>query len=157
MKITLLCTGKTDSKYLAEGITVYEKRLAKYADFTIKYIMDVKNASKLPVAQLKQNEGDRILEMIKPTDWVVLLDERGDETSSVAFAKQIEQCMLRSVKHLIFVIGGAYGFSDAVYARANIKISLSKMTFSHLMVRLIFLEQLYRAFTILNGEPYHHE
>jgi len=156
MKITLLAIGKTDDKYLEEGITKFLNRLKHYISFELKIIPDLKNTKSLSVSQQKQLEGDLILKQLKSTDFLVLLDENGKEFSSVLFSEFIEKQMIASVQQLVFVIGGPYGFSEEVYQRANTKISLSKMTFSHQMVRLIFVEQLYRAFSIIKGEPYHH-
>lgn len=157
MKITLLLIAKTDAAYIAEGIAMYEKRLQKYGLFEISIIPDLKNAANLSTDEIKQREGKLLLKQFAPTDWVVLLDERGKQFSSIEFAQHLQQLFNRTLKNIKFVCGGAYGFSDEVYERANSKISLSKMTFSHQLVRLVFVEQLYRAFTILNNEPYHHE
>lgn len=157
MKVTLLIIGKTDEDYLKKGIDIYSKRLFHYLPFEIKTIPDIKNSKNLTTEQQKEKEGVFILNQVKSTDQLVLLDEHGTQFSSVDFSKWIEKRMIAGTKHLIFVVGGPYGFSDAVQNRANNKIALSRMTFSHQMVRLIFTEQLYRAMTILNGEPYHHE
>ena len=156
MKITLLAIGKTDDKYLEEGIVKFLNRLKHYISFEIKIIPDLKNTKNLSTSQQKLQEGELILKNLKSTDCLVLLDENGKEFSSVQYSEFLEKQMLASVQQLVFVIGGPYGFSDEVHQRANSKISLSKMTFSHQMVRLIFVEQLYRAFTIIKGEPYHH-
>lgn len=157
MKITLLCIGKTDESFIKIGIENYVKRLKHYVHFDIAVIPDVKNAKHLTQAQQKAKEGELLLKQLSNGDFVVLLDERGKSLASVEFAKFLEQKMISSVQHIVFIIGGPYGFSDEVYARSDQKLSLSKMTFSHQMVRLFFVEQLYRAFTILRGEPYHHE
>ncbi len=157
MKITLAVVGKISGGYLTQGIDDYTKRLSHYVPFNIQYISDAKNTKKLSENQQKQQEGQNILATLDKSDYVVLLDEHGKEFTSVAFSQYIEKKMITVGKRLVFVVGGPYGFSDEVYARANEKISLSKMTFSHEMIRLIFTEQLYRAMTILNGEPYHHE
>ena len=157
MKVELLVIGKTDADYLKVGIAEYEKRLTRYVPYEMRVIPDIKNSKNMSEAVQKEREGELILAQIQPSDFVVLLDEHGKSYSSVKFARFLEQKMLMGTKKLILVIGGPYGFSDAVYARANDKLSLSEMTFSHQMVRLIFTEQLYRAMTILKGEPYHHE
>lgn len=157
MRIELIVIGKTNAKYLETGIDEYLKRLHHYIPFGLSIIPDVKNAKSLSEQQLKTKEGDLILKKISATDYLVLLDEGGKCFTSVAFSKHIQSLMLRNCKRVCFVIGGAYGFSDPVYQRSNSKIALSEMTFSHQMVRLIFVEQLYRAMTILKGEPYHHQ
>jgi 23S rRNA (pseudouridine1915-N3)-methyltransferase len=157
MKIKLLCIGKTDSDYISKGLKEYENRLKHYISFESVYIPDIKNSKNLSENQQKEKEGELIKNQVKDTDYIVLLDERGKDFSSVEFSKFIEKQMVSGSKGLIFVIGGPYGFSKDMYERANAKISLSKMTFSHQMVRLIFTEQLYRAMTIINGEPYHHQ
>ena len=157
MKITLLTVGKTDVKWVREGLELYSSRLVHYIPFSLVEIPELKNVSALSQDQIKSREGELILKHIKPADELVLLDEHGREFRSVEFAEFIEGRMSRSSRDLVFVIGGAYGFSKEVYSRADSKISLSKMTFSHQMVRTIFAEQLYRAFTIMRGEPYHHE
>lgn len=157
MKITLLTVGKTDVKWVREGLELYSSRLVHYIPFSLVEIPELKNVSALSQDQIKNREGELILKHLKPADELVLLDEHGREFRSVEFAEFIEGRMSRSSRDLVFVIGGAYGFSGDVYSRADSKISLSKMTFSHQMVRTIFAEQLYRAFTIMRGEPYHHE
>ena len=149
--------GKTDSNIFSEAIDIYVGRLKHYITFEPVVIPDIKNTKKLTEEQQKKLEGDCILKLIQPGDTVVLLDEAGKEMRSVEFAEWMRRKMNATSRKLIFVIGGPYGFSKEVYERADEKISLSKMTFSHQMVRLIFVEQLYRAMTILNGEPYHHE
>ena len=156
MKIKLLLSGKTDRPYLAEGMHLYEKRLIRYIPFHIEVIPAVKKQKNLKEDELKIKEGKLIMKKIVPGDFVVLLDEKGREYSSVQFAGFIDRHMSLSGKDLVFVVGGPYGFSIDIYGRANLRLSLSKLTFSHQMVRLIFLEQLYRAFTIIKGEPYHH-
>ena len=156
MDITLLTVGKTDVKWVKEGLDLYISRLSHYVPFALKEIPQLKNVSALSREQIREKEGALVLRAVRPSDEVILLDEHGREFRSVDFAKYIEEKTLRG-RDLVFVIGGAYGFSDAVYARADGKISLSKMTFSHQMVRAFFAEQLYRAFTILKGEPYHNE
>ena len=157
MKINLFLIGKTDFSFLREGISIYEKRLKHYISFEIKIIPNLKNIKKLSTEQQKEKEGELILKQLKNTDVLILLDEKGKDFTSIAFSKFIENKMITGIKNLNFVIGGAYGFSKAVYQRANYKISLSKMTFSHQMIRLIFIEQIYRSMTILKNEPYHHE
>ena len=157
MKICLLTVGKTDIGWVREGLETYSSRLSHYVPFSVCEIPELKNTSALTRTQIKAREGELILKAIKPTDRVILLDERGKEYRSVEFAEEIRRLSLAGGKDIVFVIGGAYGFSEAVYARSVGKISLSRMTFSHQMVRTIFAEQLYRAFTIIKGEPYHHE
>jgi len=157
MKICLLVIGKTDEAYLQKGIELFMKRIPHYISFEMKVIPDLKNTKNLSEEQQKEKEGDLILQQIITSDELFLLDEQGTETSSVDFARFLEKKMVSGIKRLVLVIGGPYGFSESIYSRANGKVSLSKMTFSHQMVRLIFLEQLYRAMTILKGEPYHHQ
>lgn len=157
MKIILTVVGKTDARYFAEAIEEYRKRLVHYLPFEITVIPDIRNARNLSEAQQKEKEGEAILRNLQPGDTLVLLDEKGKEFTSVQFSAYIEKKMHTVAKRLVFVIGGPYGFSEAVYRAASEKIALSKMTFSHQMIRLVFVEQLYRAFTILNNEPYHHE
>ena len=157
MKTCLLVIGKTDAAYVREGIGEYEKRLKRYLPFEMKVLPDVKNAKNLSENLQKEKEAELILEQLVPTDWVVVLDEKGKQFTSVEFSDYLAQKMLGGIKRLVFVVGGPYGFAPAVYQRANEKISLSKMTFSHQVVRLIFVEQIYRGMTILKGEPYHHE
>ena len=157
MKISLLTVGKTDIGWVREGLETYASRLSHYVPFNVREIPELKNTSSLSKAQIKEKEGELILGCISPADTVILLDEKGREYTSVGFAKEIEAMVNGGGKGIVFVIGGAYGFSDAVYSRCNGKVSLSRMTFSHQMVRAIFAEQLYRAFTIIKGQPYHHE
>lgn len=157
MKISLICIGKTDDKYVNEGIDTYTKRLKHYIGFQLVVLPDVKNSKHLSQEQQKQKEGELLLKNILPQDTVVLLDERGTQFRSVDFAASLEKQMVASVNHLVYLIGGPYGFDDAIYRRANTKMALSKMTFSHQMIRLFFVEQVYRAMTIIRGEPYHHE
>lgn len=156
MKITLIAVGKTEDKYLIEGIEKYLNRLKHYINLTIVIIPDIKNTKSLSEAQQKTKEAELIAKQINPTDVVVLLDEKGKKHSSVSFSDYLNKQMIGSVQNLVFIIGGPYGFDDTIYKRANTSISLSDMTFSHQMVRLFFVEQLYRAFTILKNEPYHH-
>ena len=157
MKLCLLTVGKTDIGWVREGLETYVSRLSHYVPFSVKEIPELKNVSSLSRQQIKDKEGELILGNLVPSDMVILLDEHGKEYSSVEFARQIESWTAGCGKNIVFVIGGAYGFSDAVYSRSNGKLSLSRMTFSHQMVRAIFAEQLYRAFTIIKGQPYHHE
>lgn len=157
MKITLLTVGKTDKDWVKQGMDIYVSRLKHYIPFSVVEIPELKNVSALTKDQIKTREGELILKNIKPTDDLILLDERGKQYTSIELAKVIQDKISYVGKDIVYVIGGAYGFSDAVYQRANSKISLSKMTFSHQMVRAIFVEQIYRAFTIMKGEPYHHE
>lgn len=157
MKISLLVIGKTDAGYFSQGIQEYENRLKHYLPFEMQVIPDIKNVKNLSEEQQKGKEGELILKNLLAGDYLVLLDERGKDFSSLQFASYIEKKTHTINKRLIFVIGGPYGFSKAVYDKAAEKISLSKMTFSHQMIRLVFVEQLYRAMTILNNEPYHHE
>ncbi len=157
MKITLLVTGKTEEKYLIEGIEKYLNRLKHYIGFNMIVIPDVKNTKNLSEAQQKVKEAEMMLKHINNPDTVILLDEKGKKYTSVLFSNYLNKQMIGSVQHLVFVIGGPYGFDETVYKRANGSMSLSDMTFSHQMVRLFFVEQLYRAFSILKGEPYHHE
>ena len=157
MKIELAVIGKTSIGYLKQGIDEYIKRLKYYAPFEIKYIDDIKNTKNISEDQQKRTEGAKILSLLDKSDFVVLLDEHGKEYTSMQYSSYIQKRMLSGVKKVVFVIGGPYGFSQEVYDRANDKISFSKMTFNHEMIRLIFTEQLYRAYTIINHEPYHHE
>ena len=156
MTIKLVAIGKTDSKQLLELITLYTKRLKHYVKFNIEVIPDIKNAKNLSEKQQKEKEGELILKKIASTDILVLLDENGTQFSSVGFSSYLQKKMNAGTKQLVFVIGGPYGFSDAVYQKAKDTLSLSKMTFSHQMVRLFVVEQIYRGFTILKNEPYHH-
>ena len=157
MKITLIQIGKTEEKYLLEGTDKFEKRLKHYINFSMVTIPALKNTKNMSEVEQKKKEGELLLKLINNTDKLVLLDENGKDFTSVGFSDYLSNQMNKAVQNLVFVIGGPYGFDDKVYNRANEKISLSKMTFSHQMVRLFFTEQLYRAFTILKGEPYHHE
>lgn len=157
MKVVLLMVGKTAESWLQQGVKQYFDRLTHYLPFEARILPDIKNAGKMKYDVLKQMEGDLILKNLENSDQLVLLDEGGKIFSSRGFSEYMEKQMLGGARRLIFVIGGAWGFSDEVYQRANGKISLSRMTFSHQMVRLIFAEQLYRAMTILKNEPYHHD
>lgn len=157
MKISLLVVGKTVHSYLNQGIDEYTKRISRYCPFSIQYIADAKTTKSLSQEQQKQLEGYNIATALDKSDYVVLLDEHGKEFSSVDFSAYIERKMQSVPKRLVFIIGGPYGFSKEIYGRANEKISLSKMTFPHDLIRLVFTEQLYRAFSIIHHEPYHHE
>lgn len=157
MRVALLLVGKTVNKHFVELIDDYASRVKHYIGFEIITIPELKNTKNLSAEQQKQQEGELILKQFQAGDHVVLLDEHGKELRSIEFSKYMEQKMQTVSKRLVFVIGGPYGFSPDVYAKANEKLSLSKMTFSHQMIRLTFVEQLYRAMTIMRGEPYHHE
>ncbi|MGY6522176.1 MAG: 23S rRNA (pseudouridine(1915)-N(3))-methyltransferase RlmH [Mongoliitalea sp.] len=157
MHIKLIAIGKTDSKALEQLIQEYVKRLGFYTKFELDIIPDIKNSKNLSEAAQKEKEGELILKKVQQSDDLILLDEQGKQYSSVAFSEYLQKKMNAGLKNLIFVIGGPYGFSDEVYKRANGKLSLSAMTFSHQMVRLFFVEQIYRAHTILRNEPYHHQ
>ncbi|MEM6320710.1 MAG: 23S rRNA (pseudouridine(1915)-N(3))-methyltransferase RlmH [Bacteroidota bacterium] len=155
MKIEFWYIGKTNERYLETGMVIYQKRIQRYLKLNSVLITDVKNAKNLSPEQVKQKEGEKILEKLNSGTFLVLLDEQGKSFTSVKFAQFIQKQLLQSHQKIVFLIGGAYGFSDAIYQRANQKLSLSEMTFSHQMVRLFFLEQFYRAMTILRNEPYH--
>ncbi len=157
MKALLIVVGKTQDKRLAALIDDYRNRIARYLPFELEVQPELRNTRGLSFDQQKEREGAGLLERLQTGDWVVLLDERGREWRSVDFARLLDKRLQGSGRRLVFVIGGPYGFSDAVYRRANEFLSLSQMTFSHQMIRLLFFEQLYRALTILHGEPYHHE
>lgn len=157
MNIKLIAIGKTDNKNLQTLIDEYQKRLSFYIKFDIEIIPDIKNVKNLSESQQKEKEGELILAKITPTDQLILLDENGKTFSSITFSEELQKKMNSGVKTLVFVIGGPYGFSETVYTKAQGKISLSLMTFSHQMARLFFIEQLYRGFTILKNEPYHHQ
>ena len=157
MNMILLTVGKTDVKWVKEGLDLYVSRLKHYVPFSVMEIPELKKVSSLTHQQIKEKEGELILKQVGPSDTLVLMDEHGREYRSLEFAEFIEKQMASGAKNVIFTIGGAYGFSEEVYQRANLKISLSKMTFSHQMIRLLFVEQLYRACTIIKHEPYHHE
>jgi 23S rRNA (pseudouridine1915-N3)-methyltransferase len=157
MKISLIAVGKTEDKYLIEGIEKYLNRLKHYIGFSLNIIPELKNTKNLTEAQQKGKEAELILKQLNNSDVLVLLDEKGKKYTSVQFSQYINKQMIGSVQNLVFVIGGPYGFDESIYKRANSSVSLSEMTFSHQMVRLFFVEQLYRAFTILKNEPYHHE
>lgn len=156
MKITFLTVGKTEDTYLKDGIEKYLKRLKHYTKLAIIEIDELKNTKALTQEQQKSKEAELILKKITPQDYVILLDENGSTLTSEKFAAYIDKKAIASVSNLVFIVGGPYGFDPSVYARGNDKLSLSAMTFSHQMVRLFFVEQLYRAYTIIKGEPYHH-
>ncbi len=157
MKIKLLAIGKTDDKNLQTLIETYQNRLKHYINFELEVIPDIKNVKNLSKTQQKEKEGDLILNKLAATDQLILLDEKGKEYRSIEFSNFLQKKMNSGIKQLVIVIGGPYGFSETVYKKARGKISLSKMTFSHQMIRLFVVEQLYRGFTILKNEPYHHE
>jgi 23S rRNA (pseudouridine1915-N3)-methyltransferase len=157
MKITLLQTGKTTDKHLAELVDLYTSRIKKYTAFDIVTIPELKNTKNMPVQEQKSREATKIIQSITVDDYVILLDERGKELKTVEFSATLEKMFFLPKKRIVFIIGGPWGFSESVYGRADYKMSLSKMTFPHQLVRLLFLEQLYRVFTIIKGEPYHHE
>jgi 23S rRNA (pseudouridine1915-N3)-methyltransferase len=152
LKINLLLTGKTEGDIILSGVKLYQNRLTRYADFAITEISVLKNTANLSEKEIKRKEAELILKKISDKDFVILLDEKGKEYTSVEFSTFLN----KQNKPITFIVGGAYGFDEAIYNRANGMVSLSKMTFTHQMIRLIFVEQLYRAMTILNGEPYHH-
>ncbi len=157
MKIILLVIGKTDAGYFIDAVNEYQKRLEHYIPFEMQVIPDIRNTKNMPADRQKEKEGELILKSLQAGDYIVLLDEKGKEYTSLQFASYVEKKTHTVSRRLVFIIGGPYGFSSSVYDKANEKLTLSRMTFSHQMVRLIFLEQLYRAMTILNNEPYHHE
>lgn len=157
MKIKLLTIGKNDNEHLQQLIDDYTRRLGYYISFELKIIPDIKNSKSLSEIQQKEKEGVNLLKQIEPSDNVILLDENGKNYTSIGFSDFLQKKMNSGIKQLIFIIGGPYGFSPEIYHRANGKLSLSSMTFSHQMVRLFFIEQLYRGFTILKNEPYHHQ
>jgi 23S rRNA (pseudouridine1915-N3)-methyltransferase len=155
MEIQLLCVGKTDRSFWSNAIEEYEKRLMHYVKFSIQFVSEPKARKKINPQQIKEQEAQLILQKIKPYDQVILLDEKGESYSSKKFSQEINRYLLSGKKRIVFVVGGAYGFSDLLYQKFSITLRLSDMTFSHQMVRLFFCEQLYRAFTILNNHPYH--
>ena len=157
MKIKLLCIGKTNFKFIDEGMELYHSRLKYFIELEQVFIPDIKNTKNMPVDEIKKKEGQSLLKNIAQGDFVCLLDERGNSFDSEGFAEYIQKKLEQNIKNLIFVVGGAYGFSAEIYSRADFKITLSKMTFSHQIIRLFFLEQLYRAFTIIKGLPYHNQ
>lgn len=157
MKISLTVVGKTTDRHFIAGIDEYVQRICHYVPFSIDVIPELKGTKNLSEKEQKEREGELILKSFQPGDYIVLLDEHGRERRSIEFAQWMQKRMAAGPKRLVFVVGGPYGFSPAVYAAAQEKVSLSQMTLSHQMVRLLFTEQIYRAMTILNGEPYHHE
>jgi 23S rRNA (pseudouridine1915-N3)-methyltransferase len=157
MKIALLQVGKTSERYLAEGIAAFEERIRKYSAFEIITIPDLRNTRSMPVKGQKAREGEKILQFFKKDDYIVILDDKGKEFSTMEFSSWLEKILILQKKRILFVTGGAWGFSDEIYGKADMRLSLSRLTFSHQMVRLLFIEQLYRAFTVIKGEPYHHE
>ena len=157
MKIKLLAIGKTDDKNLSALIQTYQKRLKHYIKFEFEIIPDLKNAKNLSEVQQKEKEGELLLKKLQPTDFVLLLDDKGKHYTSMDFSKFLQKKMNSGIKTLVFIIGGPYGFSEEIYQKAQGKLSFSKMTFSHQMIRVFVVEQIYRAFTILKNEPYHHE
>jgi 23S rRNA (pseudouridine1915-N3)-methyltransferase len=157
MKMALLQTGKTTDKHIAELVDLYANRIKKYSAFEIITIPDVKNTRNMPVQEQKNKEAAKIMQSVTEDDYVILLDERGKELRTLEFSGALEKMFFLPKRRIVFVIGGPWGFAEAVYSRADFKMSLSRMTFPHQLVRLLFLEQLYRAFTIIKGEPYHHE
>ncbi len=157
MKVSVLLIGKNSEKYISDGMDIYAGRLVRYCSFKIFTLPDIKNTRHMPIEEQKVKEGKKIVENISKDDFCVLLDERGVQYGTVEFAGWMRKQMINSLRSIVFVVGGPYGFSEEVYQRADFKISLSKMTFPHQLVRLLFLEQLYRAFTVIKGEPYHHE
>lgn len=156
MKIALMQVGKTTEKYLDEGILIYRDRIRKYVPFDIVTVPDVRNTRNMPVNEQKNREGEGILKALQPDDYIVLLDERGKEMSTVDFSSWLERMLMIPKKRIAFIIGGPWGVSGEISGEADFTLCLSKMTFSHQITRLLFLEQLYRAFTIIRGEPYHH-
>ena len=157
MKLALLQTGKTTDKHISEVADLYTNRIKKYSGFEILTLPELKNAANMPVPEQKIREGLKILSSINSDDYIILLDERGKEFRTVDFSMLLEKIFMFPKKRIVFIIGGPWGFSDEVYKRADLKMSLSQMTFPHQLVRLLFLEQLYRVFTIIKGDPYHHE
>ena len=157
MKIALLQVGKTSERYLAEGIAAFEERIRKYSAFEIITIPDLRSTRSMPVKDQKAREGEKLLHFFNKDDYIVILDDKGKEFSTMEFSSWLEKILILQKKRILFVTGGAWGFSDEVYRKADMRLSLSRLTFSHQMVRLLFIEQLYRAFTVIKGEPYHHE
>ncbi len=157
MKIALLQIGKTSEKYLTDGINTFKERVRKCNDFEIFTIPDIKSTRNMPAREQIIREGEKILQFFKKDDYIVILDDKGKEFSTLEFSSWLEKMFMSQKKRIVFVVGGAWGFSDEIYEMANLSLSLSRLTFSHQMVRLLFLEQLYRAFTVIKGEPYHHE
>jgi 23S rRNA (pseudouridine1915-N3)-methyltransferase len=156
MRITLMECGKTRDAFVREGVGLFRKRVERYVPFRIETLPDLKNTKSMTMQEVQEREALQMLRRIRPGDFLLLLDERGDHYNSITFAEYLNS-MEGSVSHLVFAIGGPYGFAPSIYQRANAKLALSRLTFSHQLARLIFMEQLYRAFTILRGEPYHHQ
>lgn len=156
MKLTLLQTGKTTEEYIVKGTDKYLSRIKKYVSFDVITVPELRNTKNMPLNEQKNREGEKLAEQLNIDDYTVLLDEKGNEYDTVEFARFLEKSFLLRKKRIVFVIGGPWGFSDDIYKRADTKISLSKMTFSHQVVRLLFMEQLYRALTVIKGDPYHH-
>jgi 23S rRNA (pseudouridine1915-N3)-methyltransferase len=157
MKIALVQTGKTTDKNISEVADFYTGRIKRYSVFEIVTLPELKNTANIPVPEQKSKEGKKIIQLVKSDDFVILLDERGKEFRTIEFSGLMEKLFMLPKKRILFIIGGPWGFSEEVYLRADLKMSLSKMTFPHQLVRLLFLEQLYRAFTVIKGEPYHHD
>jgi len=157
MKIALLQTGKTSEKYLTEGIAIFEERVRKYSAFEIFTVPDIRNTRNMTAQEQMIKEGEQILRFLRLDDYMVILDRQGKEFSTLEFSSWLEKMFMVQKKRIVFVIGGAWGFSEEIRKKADMSLSLSQLTFSHQIVRLLFLEQLYRAFTVLKGEPYHHE
>lgn len=157
MKLALIQIGKTTEKFIIDGVDDYSGRIRKYIGFEIITAPDLKNTKSMPIQEQKQKEGEKICKSISKDDWVILLDERGHEYSTLQFSDQLAKLFMLARKRVVFVVGGPYGFSDEVYERADHKLSLSRMTISHQLVRLLFAEQLYRALSVIKGDPYHHE
>jgi len=156
MRITLMECGKTKDAFIREGVELFKKRVERYVPFRIETLPDLKNTKSMTMKKVQEKEAVQMLRRIRQGDFLLLLDERGDQYNSITFAEYLNS-MEGSVSHLVFAIGGPYGFAPTIYQRANAKLALSRLTFSHQLARLIFMEQLYRAFTILKGEPYHHQ
>jgi 23S rRNA (pseudouridine1915-N3)-methyltransferase len=157
MKIALLQIGKTNEKFISDGVDEYSSRILKYTGFEIITVPDLKNTRSMPVMEQKLKEGEKIFRLLNSEDYVVLLDEKGKEFSTIEFSEQLGKIFMLAKKRIVFVIGGPFGFSGEAYKRADLRLSLSRMTFSHQLVRLLFTEQLYRVLTIIKGDPYHHE
>jgi 23S rRNA (pseudouridine1915-N3)-methyltransferase len=157
MKITLLQTGKTVEKFISDGVAEYSARIRKFIPFEIITIPDLKNTKSMPVEEQKQKEGKQILQAIGNEDYVIVMDDKGEDYTTLEFAAQLQKIFLLPKKRAVFVIGGPWGFSGEVYESADLKMSLSRLTFSHQLVRLLFAEQLYRVLTVIKGTPYHHE
>ncbi|MBN2667212.1 MAG: 23S rRNA (pseudouridine(1915)-N(3))-methyltransferase RlmH [Bacteroidales bacterium] len=157
MKIVLLQTGKTTERYLTEGLTNYEERIKRYSSFETITLPDIKGTRNMPEEEQKAKEGARMLRVFREDDFIVILDDKGREFSTTEFSSWLERSLMIQKKRILFIIGGPWGFADEIRRKADLTMSLSRMTFSHQMVRLLFLEQLYRAFTVIRGEPYHHE